>query len=346
MDDVESSPASEDVRRRLASYVSAERARLAQTVANRFRAGRDVPVKPFIVGTLFTAFVRALEAGDQSIVAEWVRTACSAHGYGVTVAVVSETCDLLVDLANELIDDPLGIAAFIDAAQRAASERITASGAVREDGARDAIEIVMGMLRARDEATFVHSYATGTWSRRLAERLGLDAAAVLRVTRAGVLHDIGKISTPDRVLLNPGKLDAEEWTIMQRHAAAGGDMLAVIPALTAYAPLVRSHHERIDGTGYPDRLAGDEIPLESRIVAVADAFDAMVTTRTYRAPRSFGEAMAVLRDGRGTQWDADVVDVMVAVAAADRSRSVDRELARIAALGVEGVAAAASELAG
>ncbi len=110
---------------------------------------------------------------------------------------------------------------------------------------------------------------------------------------------------------------------MRQHAAFGGEILAQIPSLAQYAPIVRAHHERVDGSGYPDGFAGDLIPFEARVVAVADAFHAMVSDRPYRRAFSYGAAITLLGQGRGTQWDAEVVDAMV-----DRRRASAQPLRR------------------
>ncbi len=189
------------------------------------------------------------------------------------------------------------------------------------------IDTVLTMLKARDEATCAHSHATGAWCRRLAQAMGLSAGTTDIVVKAGVLHDIGKIGTPDAILFKAGPLDAGEWAIMQKHAEFGADILAELPALAAYAPIVRAHHERWDGKGYPNRLAGEEIPFEARVVAVADAFHAMISNRPYRPAIAQREAMEILRAGRGTQWDPEVVDAMLTVLEAPRNAG-RREAAR------------------
>jgi putative nucleotidyltransferase with HDIG domain len=164
------------------------------------------------------------------------------------------------------------------------------------------------------------------WCRRLAETLGLAGVMTDRIVLAGVLHDVGKIATPDEILLKTGPLDAAEWAIMRQHAVFGAEILADIPSLAQYAPIVRSHHERVDGSGYPDGLAGEAILFEARVIAVADAFHAMISDRPYRAALSFGTALAVLREGSGTQWDPEVVAAMVTSAAAARNRSADASI--------------------
>jgi HD-GYP domain-containing protein (c-di-GMP phosphodiesterase class II) len=134
-----------------------------------------------------------------------------------------------------------------------------------------------------------------------------------------VLHDIGKIATPDAILFKPGPLTDDEWIEMQKHASFGADILSELPALAPFASIVRAHHERWDGKGYPYGLKGEQIPFEARVVAVADAFHAMISNRPYRPAIAQREAMEILREGRGTQWDAEVVDAMIAMLDAPRT---------------------------
>lgn len=172
---------------------------------------------------------------------------------------------------------------------------------------------LLASLQARDAATCEHSRAVGIWAERVARTMGMNDEAQRFVGLAGTLHDIGKLATPKNILLKPGPLDDEEWSIMRDHSAAGANILEQIPSLRACVPIVRSHHERVDGTGYPDGLAGNDIPLASRIVSVADAFHAMISNRPYRAAVPAPHALAQLVDGKGTRWDPVVVDVMSGV---------------------------------
>jgi putative nucleotidyltransferase with HDIG domain len=190
----------------------------------------------------------------------------------------------------------------------------------------ETIETMLILLRARDEATCTHSRVTGVWCRRLTDAMKIAPAVAEKAVIGGILHDIGKIATPDAVLFKPGPLDETEWEIMREHAVHGADVLTEIPALAMYAPIVRAHHERIDGLGYPFGLRGDEIPLEARIVAVADAFHAMTSHRPYRDALTVGAAVDVLRAGRGKQWDAAIVDVMISIAIELRAAASDADL--------------------
>ena len=123
----------------------------------------------------------------------------------------------------------------------------------------------------------------------------------------GRLHDVGKVAIPDAVLQKPGRLTENEWVLMRAHAAVGADVVRRLPALRVLAPLIHAHHEKWDGSGYPDGLTGEEIPLGARIVAVADAYGAMTTDRPYRPACTPAAALAELRRCAGTQFDPDVV---------------------------------------
>ncbi len=173
------------------------------------------------------------------------------------------------------------------------------------------IDALIVRLEARDPMTSEHSRAVAAWCGRLGRRLGLDAAGATFLRRCGLLHDIGKALTPLAVLNAPRCLDEREWAIMRAHAAAGEAIVRKVPALRAFAPAVRSHHERLDGRGYPDRLTASAIPFMARVVAVADSFNAMIGRRPYRLPMSPSKALDELLAHRGSQFDPDIVDAMV-----------------------------------
>ena len=174
-----------------------------------------------------------------------------------------------------------------------------------------ATNALLAMLGERDAATCCHSKATGEWARRLAVAMNLPPETTAFIERCAVLHDIGKVATPENILVKNGALDEDEWAIMRDHSAAGERILEQIPSLRACATVVRAHHERYDGDGYPDRLAGNEIPFEARVVAVADAFHAMISDRPYRRAIAPRQALEILREGRGTQWDPRAVDALL-----------------------------------
>ncbi len=188
---------------------------------------------------------------------------------------------------------------------------IDGSPAPRPKAYAESTEALLAILGERDSATCCHSKATGEWARRLAITIGLSEEATAFVELCAVLHDIGKVSTPDSILFKRSELSQEEWDIMRQHAAAGQRILDRIPSLRRCAMIVRAHHERWDGTGYPDGLAGASIPFEARVVAVADAFHAMISDRPYRKAIPPRQALEILRAGGGSQWDSNIVDAML-----------------------------------
>jgi putative nucleotidyltransferase with HDIG domain len=181
----------------------------------------------------------------------------------------------------------------------------------------DEVDIVIdGMLNRLDQSdllTAEHSRAVASWCARLAKRLGSSKEEVVHLTRAGLIHDIGKVMTPLAILTAPRRLAEEEMAVMRQHSAAGEAIVLEFPLLANLAPAVRSHHERVDGAGYPDGLKGEAIPREARIVAVADSFNAMIGRRPYRPPLAPSVALEQLIEGRGTQFDPEIVDAMIDV---------------------------------
>jgi putative nucleotidyltransferase with HDIG domain len=169
------------------------------------------------------------------------------------------------------------------------------------------LSIVVTMARMHD-ALLDHAREVAALAEALARRLGLDRRACEEVARAAALHDIGKLAIPSEVLAKPGPLDASEHALLRGHTLLGEAMLSAAPPLRPIALLVRASHERWDGRGYPDGLAGEAIPLGARIVAVCDAFSAMCEVRPYGAVLTERDAIAELRRCAGTQFDPRVVD--------------------------------------
>jgi HD-GYP domain-containing protein (c-di-GMP phosphodiesterase class II) len=184
-------------------------------------------------------------------------------------------------------------------------------GEGRRSAAHQARDVLIQTLREREPD--LHEHMTGVAQRSvlLARHLGLSAEAIDEIGRAAELHDLGKIAVPAEILHKPGPLDEEEWRFMRQHTIIGERILAAAPALGPVARLVRSSHERHDGCGYPDGLAGDEIPIGARVVALCDAYDAMVSDRAYRPGMAPEAALAEIERCRGTQFDPVVVDAFV-----------------------------------
>jgi putative nucleotidyltransferase with HDIG domain len=175
--------------------------------------------------------------------------------------------------------------------------------------------LVLGnVVEADDEYTGVHCHEVEELAVLVAHEMGLDTAARRNVAFAALLHDVGKISVPKSIINKPGPLDDDEWVIMRRHTIDGQRMLEEVGGfMREVGQIVRASHEAFDGTGYPDGLAGDAIPLEARIIACCDAFNAMTTDRSYRPARPVADAIAELRRCSRAQFDSNVVDAVVAV---------------------------------
>ncbi len=165
-----------------------------------------------------------------------------------------------------------------------------------------AMESLSATVDARDSYTAGHSRRVQQLSLAIGRELGLSQAELDLLGHAALFHDIGKLAIPDAILLKPASLTGEEWALMQRHAEEGARIIDRLGFLQDAVPAIRHHHERFDGTGYPARIAGDEIPLGARIIHVADALDSMLTTRIYRAARPVNEALAEVKNNAGSQF--------------------------------------------
>jgi putative nucleotidyltransferase with HDIG domain len=165
-----------------------------------------------------------------------------------------------------------------------------------------AMESLSATVDARDSYTAGHSRRVQQLALAVGRELGLSHAELEVLGHAALFHDIGKLAIPDSILLKPASLTPDEWSLMQRHADEGARIIDRLGFLNDAVPAIRHHHERWDGTGYPERLKGEEIPLGARIIHVADALDSMLTTRIYRAARPAAEALGELRRAAGTQF--------------------------------------------
>jgi diguanylate cyclase (GGDEF)-like protein len=173
------------------------------------------------------------------------------------------------------------------------------------------IDALAAALAERDRYTGEHSASVVEMAKTVAAALGLDEFEVERVGHAALLHDIGKVGVPDRILHKSGPLAGDEWELMREHPLIGERILRAIPGLGSVARMVRHEHERFDGGGYPDGLRGDEIPIGSRIILACDAYHAMTSDRAYRSAMEHDEAIAELARGAGSQFDARVVGALV-----------------------------------
>jgi len=264
-------------------------AALSDAVESAYRMGGD----EFCVVT----------AGDEQHAIARAHAALTTHGEGFVINASVGS----VRIPGEA-DDPTEALRLAD--QRMYSDKGTRRTAVAQ---RSATHVLLQIVRERDPALRAHTQEVGGWAADVARRLGADAAAVEQARLGGELHDVGKTAIPDAILGKPGPLTDVEWAFMQTHTVVGERILLADSALAAISPIARSHHERWDGTGYPDRLAREAIPTAARIVAVCDAYEAMVADRPYRAGRPPAEALAELERCAGSHFDPAVVEAFVAM---------------------------------
>jgi putative two-component system response regulator len=187
------------------------------------------------------------------------------------------------------------------------------TGGLPPIAAEEVIERLSAALTVRDEETGAHIQRVSAFSALLADRAGLVAPDQRQLRLASALHDVGKMGVPDAILQKPGPLTPEERAVMERHTVMGHKLLqdSASEVLSLGATIARSHHERWDGTGYPAGLAGEAIPIEGRVVAVADVFDALTNDRVYRPAFSIDEAVAMMVRGRAKHFDPDLLDAFL-----------------------------------
>ena len=214
-------------------------------------------------------------------------------------------------LGSAVLERPDGDPA--DALRQADRRMYAEKNGQRASAGGQSTAVLLRVIAERHPDLSEHVGGVASLAEQTAAELGLDGEQRTAVRQAAALHDIGKAAVPDAILSKPGPLEDEEWAFMRRHTIIGERIMQAAPALSAAAPLVRSSHESFDGSGYPDALAGEDIPLGARIIAVCDAFDAMVSDRPYRAALSREDALAELRRCAGTQFDPAVVTAFVAV---------------------------------
>jgi diguanylate cyclase (GGDEF)-like protein/putative nucleotidyltransferase with HDIG domain len=241
----------------------------------------------------------------------------TAPSHGTDAATLLRAADSATAAAKDLGGDRTVI--YSDEVARTLAQMGHASGELQ-------LATVIALAEAldiRDTGTGQHSHTVGRYAELMARALGFDEDRVERIRLAGVLHDIGKIGISDRVLSKPGPLDAEEWREMYTHPEIGARLLSR-PEFDDLRAWILAHHERPDGLGYPHALSADEIPVEARILAVADAYEAMTADRVYRPALGETAARAELEAGAGTQFDPQVVEAFLRALDASRARRLRR----------------------
>lgn len=288
-------------------------------IACRLRAGaRRGDLLARYGGEEFALLVPGARAGDLTVIAERLR--CLVSGEPVTLASdgwIAVTVSVGAASYPGHGGCPEELIATADralyAAKAAGRNNVVIGSRPRADDADgDALGYLYRVADAVDTrlSAYEHGRAVSRWGMAVAAALGCDETVVRRVELAGRLHDIGKVVLPEGLLSKPDRLTDEEWQLMCQHPDHGA-RLAAVPGLADVAEIIRQHHERYDGTGYPARLAGTGIRLEARIVAVCDAWAAMRSGRAYQPALSEDDAAAQLRAGRGGQFDPDVVDAFL-----------------------------------
>ena len=182
----------------------------------------------------------------------------------------------------------------------------------------EALTVLAKLIEMRDSYTAGHSEKVSMWSEIVARKLGLSREEQEKIKLAARLHDIGKISIPDGILNKPAPLTEEEYAEIKKHAALGAGILSNIESLKEVSKIIRHHHEWYNGEGYPDGLTGEEIPLGSRIISVADAYQAMTSDRPYRKAFSKEKAIAELERGAGSQFDPKIVRIFIGILLGER----------------------------
>ncbi|TWT76136.1 Cyclic di-GMP phosphodiesterase response regulator RpfG [Posidoniimonas polymericola] len=240
------------------------------------------------------------------------------HRYGwllgvnkIAAAVAGHSSDALGHDEIGSTEASLLEAATVLLATHAANVRLVSE---KEDLVVDAIHTLVGVIEAKDAYTCGHSDRVALFAQRIAQELGLPAAKCHEIYLTGLLHDVGKVGVSDDVLLKPGQLTDEELDQIKRHPECGWRLLQRLKPFRNFLDGVLYHHESLDGSGYPEGLAGDDIPLPARVIAVADAWDAMTSDRPYRAGMPWEKAEGILRNGAGRQWDPKVVQAFFSAA--------------------------------
>jgi CHASE2 domain-containing sensor protein len=271
---------------------------------------------PALASLRLRALLSALLAPGVAVA--WLVIAQVAFDHGHVLPVAAPLFALAV---GTVLTIGLGYASERRRRNRVAQRNQALEEAVRERTAElretqlEIIHRLAGVTESRDEATGLHLERIGRLSERLGLALGMSAAEAETLRHASLLHDVGKVAVPDAILTKPGPLTDEEWAVMRRHAAEGAAMLAGsrAPVMRLAEEIARTHHERWDGSGYPNGLAGEQIPLAGRICAVCDVFDALRSRRPYKEPWPLQDALDELARERGRHFDPHVVDAFLAM---------------------------------
>ena len=272
-------------------------------LAAKLTSENDIPIVADSVSADLPEELKKLPEGISAFVAVPLKSVQKA--LGVVVLVKSEGKDAYSDVDLEMIT-------VLTAQASVAVENANLYKNIQDSFFKTISGFAMA-VEAKDTYTHGHSENVMKYTLVTAKSLGLSESDITLFKHAGLLHDIGKIGVQEAVLNKPGKLTDEEFEHIKQHPELGARILSDMPNFEDIVPLVRHHHEFINGKGYPDGLKGDEIPYGARILAVADAFEAMTSNRPYRKAMPFEKAFGILEANKGTQFDADITDVFIDV---------------------------------
>jgi putative nucleotidyltransferase with HDIG domain len=296
--------------------VTEARAEIVEALVAPLAPGERTLIVQLVARSFVDSYAHALERRDARGLIAWVDQMCETHGASPVVGKLFTSACSSFDafLEEHSFDDALRRPLrTLDGALRTVVDK--PRGRVRADLSHldevdAAIEELVAKLDVTDPLTAEHSRAVAAWCARLSRRLTLNDEEASFVSRCGMIHDIGKVTTPAVILQAPRQLTDTEWKVIRQHTIAGELIIREDDRLACFATAIRSHHERLDGRGYPDRLDRDAIALAVRIVTVADCFNAMIGRRPYRPPMPPSLALEQLDKNAGTQFDAEVVEAM------------------------------------
>jgi HD-GYP domain-containing protein (c-di-GMP phosphodiesterase class II) len=282
--------------------------------------GQRILAVGVVAEEFFDRLLIALERGSYLDIITWVDRICESYREFPQIgSMLASACRSVIAQLGDIGIGAAEIVSSLGALEQSICAVAFKPRAIRvkSESPLDEIDVLIRSLMDRletvDALSAEHSLAVSAWCGRLGRRLSLSDSEVTYVSRCGLLHDIGKIKVAAEILQAPRALTETEWIVMRSHSLASEELVSSLKPLRNLAPAVRSHHERLDGRGYPNGLVGSQISLATRIVTVADAFNAMIGRRPYRLPMSPGNALDRLFEDRGKQFDPIVVEAMVSV---------------------------------
>ncbi|MGH8163452.1 MAG: HD-GYP domain-containing protein [Rhodanobacteraceae bacterium] len=261
-------------------------------------------------------YCAAIQCSDAGELASWARIESARLGRTNVREIVRAAAFAIASRATGAEIDRSDLLAHLAALSICVNDALGSPDggeAIAESRYPESAETLLTLLDEHDASAGRPGRAAGQWAKRIAVAMGLSSETAAFIELCALLRDVGKISTPNGILRKNAALTGPEWKTVREHSIAGQRVLERVPALRHCTSVVRAHHERWDGTGYPDGWNGDAIPIEARVVAVADAFHAMISERPYRKALAPRHALDTLRAGAGTQWDPRVVDAMLRI---------------------------------